>query len=326
MRTNVDAPKSVSLCTLFDSNFLLQGLTLINSIEHYSTVSISWTVLALDRNCENFLVSLKKSNLKIVNLKSIQDKDLFALIGLRPWREICWTSAACLLNYLKQKIPLGELIAYVDADCFFYSDIAVILSQLKIKGSIGIHEHRYSEDRLEFLEKSGRFNVGLICGITGKNFDDCISLWREQVLKDCSVDFEKGKCGDQTYLNDWPKLYANTVILHDKGIGCAPWNVNSYKISNEDGIIKVDSVPLKFFHFHALQIGYLGKKLALFVPASGYNLNKNEIKPIYVEYIRNMQNLIAKYPDILIPNYQRKVKWWISNFLRRNLLFSLNLK
>ena len=70
----------------------------------------------------------------------------------------------------------------------------------------------------------------------------------------------------------------------------------------------------------------LSKKLALFVPASGYKLNKNEIKPIYVEYIRSMQYLIAKYPDIPIPNYRRNVKWWLSNFLRSNLLFSLNLK
>ena len=326
MKTNLDSPKTVSLCTLFDSNFLLQGLALIKSIEKSSTLSIKWTVLALDRKSENFLASLKKSNLKIVNLNSIQDKDLYALIGRRPWREICWTSAACLLNYLKLKTPPGDLIAYVDADCFFYSDIAMTLSQLKIKGSIGIHEHRYSEDRLDFLEKSGRFNVGLISGITGKNFDDCIDLWRKQVLNDCSVDPEKGKCGDQTYLNEWPDLYEHTVIFHDKGIGCAPWNINSYKISRVNRIIKVDSVPLQFFHFHALQIGYLGKKLALFVPASGYKLNKNEIKPIYVEYIRSMQYLIAKYPDIPIPNYRRNVKWWLSNFLRSNLLFSLNLK
>ena len=86
MRTNLDSPKTVSLCTLFDSNFLLQGLALIKSIEKSSTLSIKWTVLALDRKSENFLASLKKSNLKIVNLNSIQDKDLYALIGRRPWR------------------------------------------------------------------------------------------------------------------------------------------------------------------------------------------------------------------------------------------------
>jgi hypothetical protein len=326
MLTNKDNPRSINLCTLFDSNFLLQGLALIESIEKSSTLSITWTVLALDNKTENFLTSINKTNLVILNLHSIQDRELYALIGQRPWREICWTSAACLLNYLKQKTQLGDLIAYVDADCFFYSDVAMALSQLKVEGSIGIHEHRYSKDRLDFLEKSGRFNVGLIAGIRGKNFDDCIDLWRKQVLTDCSVDPAKGKCGDQTYLNEWPELYENTVIFHDKGIGCAPWNVNNYKISRVNQMIKVDSVPLQFFHFHALKIGYFSKRLTIFVPASGYKLNRNEIKPIYDEYIRSLQYLKYKYPNIPIRKYQMNFKWWISNFSKRSLLFSLNFK
>ena len=40
--------ESVWACTLFDSNFLVQGLALIESVESNSTCNIYWTVLALD--------------------------------------------------------------------------------------------------------------------------------------------------------------------------------------------------------------------------------------------------------------------------------------
>ena len=325
MNHTVNAQQIVNLCTLFDSNFILKGLALISSVERHSSFSIKWTVLALDSFTERYLENLSHPNIEIVNLQTINDYELLALVGKRPWREICWTSAACLLNYVKNKSDEERIIAYVDADCFFYNDIFEVFDPLKIKGSIGIHEHRFSSDRASFLETSGRFNVGLVCGIVGGNFNDCIERWRNQVLEDCSVNPTLGKCGDQTYLNEWPHLYEHVVILDDKGVGGGPWNMNNYKISKISNNIYFDEVPLKFFHFHGLNIAFLNKLFAVYIPASGYKYKRSQVNYLYKQYIRNLQKLITEHPELPIPKVVKGLKWWGTNIVKFRFFFKINL-
>ena len=63
----------LNICTLFDQRYLLQGITMINSVERYASVKIRWTVLALDKITVDFLTSAKHINLEILNLDSIND-------------------------------------------------------------------------------------------------------------------------------------------------------------------------------------------------------------------------------------------------------------
>ena len=306
--------KALNLCTLFDKRFLLQGVTMIQSVERFVAEKINWTVLALDDETIQFLTEKKFVNLEIVTLDSIDDKDLKALKGIRPWNQLCWTSAACLLRYVNSKIHEGEIAGYIDADCFFFYDVLKTLKPLHSGNSIAIHEHRYSTDREKWLKLSGRFNVGLVAGVSGTEFDQCIERWRIQVLDNCEVDQSAGKCGDQTYLDEWPELYRNLFILDDKGVGVAPWNLNNYKISKKQNKILVDSHYLHFFHFHGLEIGFISRWFAIYIPASGYSLTGNQGNQIYAEYILNLMKQLRVY-EYLNPNFpKRNFIWWLTSF------------
>ena len=280
--------ESIWACTLFDSNFLVQGLALIESAEDNSSCDIYWTVLALDDLSFSVLNSLNKCNLKVVHIDEFGDLELQALKLTRAWKEFCWTSAACLLNYCLSISPVGERVVYIDADCYFFEDIYELLNPLRSKGEIAIHEHRFSRDRISWLEKSGRFNVGLVAGLNKSEFKMCISRWRGQVLNRCDVNHLEGRCGDQTYLNEWPKLYQSLHILSSPGAGLAPWNIKNYSIKKIEGILKVDSKPIFFYHFSGLEFLYFSHFITIFIPAPGYLKMKKHEREIYSSYVKHL--------------------------------------
>jgi hypothetical protein len=289
----MNMPRNLHLCTLFDGRYLPQGLALIESLEIHTDANIYWTVLALDEKAAAVLRSLPNPNIEVIEFPNFPDLELRALVGRRPWREICWTSASCLLSYcIDQGLPV-DFVGYVDADCFFFGNIENMIDEIPDDKSIAIHEHKFSSDRQEWLQRSGRFNVGVVLGRPDDYFSECIKNWRGQVLSRCVVNFDTGECGDQTYLNDWPSRYPALHVFKSKGAGVAPWNLNNYDISNRNGKLMADNEELFFFHFHGLQVRYFCRFFIFFVPASGYKLKSIPNSSIYRPYVLSSLKFLA---------------------------------
>ena len=322
---NIDN-RSINLCTLFDSKFLLQGITLIRSVQKYASGKTKWTVLALDSTTEKYLKELTDVKIEVLTLESMGDEDLLSLVGNRPWNEMCWTSAACLLRKVNQKIPTGSLAAYIDADCFFFNDIFATLSKLSGDRTIAIHEHRFSPDRAHWLPKSGRFNVGLVAGVKGTEFDKCLTRWRMQVLENCTVDKELGRCGDQTYLNEWPHLYSGLHILDSKGIGVAPWNIGNYQVHSFINQIYIDESPLHFYHFHSLQLGLISSRFQAFIPASGYKFKNREHEIIYRKYVMELSQSLNQILQEKSLVFNNDFMWWFKGLFTKRILLHWNFQ
>lgn len=322
MNRYIDGP-SIHLCTLFDVNFLAQGLALFESIESNTLANISWTVLALDDETERLLRNLQRENIAIISFHDFPDDELKSLVGIRPWREICWTSAACLLTYCLNQKDTFDFLGYIDADCFFFGDIIQMLNEIPPEKDFAIHEHNFSEDRLEWLNKSGRFNVGVVIGRREKEYVACIESWRTQVLERCDVDMLAGRCGDQTYLNDWPSQFSKLHIFQSIGVGVAPWNINNYVFSEVQGSILVNKSAVYFFHFHSLQIRKLNRFIYLFVPAAGYEFRYTPTKEIYRPYLRELNRSATQGAPIRKFNLAEDAKWLFKNGLKGKLRFFL---
>jgi hypothetical protein len=315
--------KSIRACTLFDSNFLLQGLALIESVENNSSCDVQWTVLALDESTMHALKLLNRSDVEIIYIDDFWDPELLSLRPTRPWNEFCWTSAACLLHFCLSVSEQGQRVAYIDADCYFFGDLDKLLKPLSTGYEIAIHEHRFSSDRSMWLNKSGRFNVGLVAGVNNRDFRKCIARWRDQVLERCDVNHLEGRCGDQTYLNDWPNLFPSLYILGEPGAGVAPWNIKNYKISTQNHTIKVDSEPLYFYHFSSLQFIYFSKFFALFIPADGYlNMDRKElvIYHAYVKHLMQLNNVAVRKSKVVFT-----FKSFIKHLIKRRIAFQLRI-
>src|SRR5262249_37329455 len=153
------------------------------------------------------------------------------------------------------------------------------------------HEHRYSPDRMAWFKTSGRFNVGFVAFRIGDEARACVTRWRQQTIDLCVVDPDKGLCGDQGYLNEWPDLYPNLKILQHLGGGVAPWNVNQYVVNRDHGHPTVNGIPVVFYHYHQLRtlcvtpFGLVGV-----LPAYGYELSLPVQNAFYQSYVMRLRS------------------------------------
>lgn len=292
MNTPSKETTNITLCSTFDHSFLIQALTLIRSVESNTRANINWNLLALTEECYQFLINNAQSNWNILRIEDLRDCEFSKLKSTRPWREYCWTSAAVIFNY-SLKLAHTEFVGYVDADCFFLGDIENLIREIS-SHSLIIYRHNFSTDRISWLYKSGNFNVGVILGRNNTNSATCIADWRKNVLEECVSDPEAGKCGDQTYLNDWPMNFSFVKVSDRPGASLAPWNLNNFSRVDLTKRL-VDNHDIDFFHFHGLQILAINRYLTLYQPAPGYKITTNHFLDLYMFYIRELSNSGGKY-------------------------------
>jgi hypothetical protein len=291
-------------CTLFDSNFLPLGLTMLESLKKQNKLSFIY-VLCMDNETYLSLNKLKLNNIAIINLDEIESTytELLNIKKTRNTSEYCWTLTPVLIYFTLQKFNLKR-ITYLDADLFFFSDPLIFISEmLENNKNVLITEHSY-DPKYDQTEKCGNFCVQFM---TFNNNNDGIKVlkwWKDKCIEWCFNRQEDGKFGDQKYLDSWPTIFSNEVhILSQKEKTLAPWNLNflSKKFS------KLNPV---FYHFHGFRL--FSKNHALLY--NGYYINR-KYKYIYNTYCKELtkniylmnDNNIKFYPSIEKPNIRKKI-------------------
>ena len=276
-----------------------RGLAMMESIQKTSDAPIKFTVLAMDDSTSQFLQSIKIANLQVIHLNDFTDTEFQTLAQVRPFRELCWTAASCLVRHIFKIDAESDFIIYVDSDCYFYSDILEMTTNWAGGSNIFVHEHRYSPLRKLWEDSAGRFNVGVV-GFRGKSDEawKCLERWRLQVIAVCELNPEKGLCGDQAYLNEWPDLYPGLQIMRSAGEGAAPWNVEPLLARRNKKKVLVDEQILIFYHFHALRLG-INKKLRILCSklAYGYVIPFSFRKFVYSPYLRHLRTINRRLRD-----------------------------
>ena len=240
-------------CTYFDRHYLVRGLTLYRSLKRQA-IPFTLSVLCLDDFTYASLSKLNLQELQPVSLPEFEGSDA-ALLAVKPMRttvEYYFTCSPLWIRYVLSRQPEHEVVTYLDADLYFYSNPSAVYEELGSE-SILIIGHRFPP-HLKHLEKYGIYNVGLLSFRNDANGRACLEWWREKCLEWCYDRCEDGRFADQKYLDEWPSLFANVVVAKHKGANLAPWNWAGHDISVRDGFATVDSEPLIFYHFHGLKL------------------------------------------------------------------------
>ncbi len=283
-----------NFCTLFDRNYATRGLALYHSLEQHCVADFTFTVLCLDAETRDFLARMALPRAKLLLVEDLDDPELLDVRKVRGRREFCWTCSAPLMRYMLKQAAPGEIVTYIDSDLAFLSDPQPVFDEMGTR-DIAIHEHRFSPRYRSYQRAAGIFNVGLIAVRASPEGMACIERWRMQTLEICELDPDRGYCGDQKYLEEWPSLYKNLVVLQHPGVCVAPWNVDNYVLGKERGAITVDGQPLIFYHFHGLvplTMNLFGKSVIM--PARGYELTRQQCRLIYKPYARLLRQVQAE--------------------------------
>jgi len=96
------------------------------------------------------------------------------------------------------------------------------------------------------IQLSGVFNTGLIAvGRSGRPF---LEWWASRLRRDCVLEPRAGRFVDQRVVDWVPSLFPHEV-LRDPGLNVAFWNLHERTLTHGASGIRVDSAPLRHFHF-----------------------------------------------------------------------------
>jgi len=280
-------------CTLFDRNYMYKGLSLYKSLLKHCPDFKLW-ILCMDERVYEILGKLDLEKAVLIKNSDFEDEELRKIKLTRTETEYCWTCTPSLPLYILQKNPSLEMIAYLDADLFFYSSPEPIYEEFG-KSSILIIEHRFP-DHLKHLEVNGKYNVQMLVFRNNEWGLECLKWWRERCNEWCYYRLEDGKMGDQKYLDDWTERFKGVHVLQHEGGGLALWNIANYNITERRSELFVDEDPLIFYHFHQFNILKAGSYN--YGEGGLYKLTPENAKLIYGPYIQAIEDSIRKVKKI----------------------------
>jgi hypothetical protein len=179
------------------------------------------------------------------------DEALLEAKANRSRIEYYFTCTPSLILYLLRHRVDADQLSYLDADLYFFDDPAPLFAEMG-DGSIAIIEHRYPPGSPQ-PEEGGVYNVGFLSFRRDHQAQACLEWWRERCLEWCYDRFEDGRFADQKYLDQWPSLFNQVVVLQQKGAGVAPWNVANLPLRWEGDRVSVGGEPLIFYHFSGIK-------------------------------------------------------------------------
>jgi hypothetical protein len=279
-----------NFCTLFDSFYLLKGLSLYSSLERQN-IQFHLYIFAFDDRSFTILNKLNLKNATIIPFQDWEDERLLAVKPERTKGEYCWTATTSTILYCLKKFNL-ERCTYIDADLFFFNNPELVLNQLGDK-SVLITEHHYSPE-YDQSALSGKYCVQFMTFKNNAEGLKILNWWKDRVIEWCFARRDGNKFGDQKYLDDWPERFAGLVAESGYwGGGVAPWNTLRFSFFKEDGVFKVkeggQDFKLVFFHFHNSQPYFFGGKIK--IHRGSYVFNKSAVvKEIYSTYEKELNN------------------------------------
>lgn len=278
-------------CTYFDENYLPQGMALYESLRHLK-FDFTLFIVCLNDSAYDILTELNIPQIKAIKLSEVEtfDPEFAKCREDRSLIEYYFTLSPVMPLYLFEKYPKIDILAYMDADLFFYSSPQALYDELG-DGSVLIIEHRFPE-KIKWREKYGRFNVQFQLYRRGEACFECLNWWRKKCIEYCSDQLDGERFADQKYLNQWPEKFSGIVISQLKGAGLAPWNWYNYDIKlNDSGELEVDGENLIFYHFQGFKILnrlMLNHNLGHYRKVMPYWL----LRELYLKYLRKV--VIAK--------------------------------
>lgn len=316
-------------CTYFNLFYCAKGLALYRSLEK-NVSSFKLYILCLDDETYEIFHRINLKSVELIQLKDLEarDNELSLTKATRSTIEYFFTlTPAFIFDVITTHTEI-DILTYIDSDMFVYGPVDPVYKEFS-DNSILVIEQRVPEC------VTGRFNVGYLSFRKDTWGIACLELWRKQCIEWCYDRLEGDKYGDQKYLDQWPELYPQVVILKHKGVNVSPWNADNFTFSiDNEGTFYVDEYPLIVFHFSIFKKIFGTKFFEVYDLDCGDRIRhvkkKKIYKKIYHEYaieLNECRKIISMYKcsDFIIEGTIRKKKSAANQSLLSFKIISENL-
>lgn len=241
----------MEIATLFDSNFLVEGLVCIESALRRGAETVF--ALCLDREVEHRLFD-KTERTVLIPLGDLEAfyRGLRALREARDWQSYADTLKPFFAGYLLEFYAVDE-VTLVDSDMLFWGPVATVGQIMREHDAGVLVIDREYDNPLP----SGRFNNGFVAANErGLPF---LRWWQEQCTDRCEwmTKGPEGQFGGEGYLDvihDEPDRFPEAKGIRHPGLNLAPWNLRFHTLSAQGSGLLVDGeVPLVCYHYRGFQ-------------------------------------------------------------------------
>jgi hypothetical protein len=286
-------------CTFFDHRYLAKGLALYHSLRQHCPQFQLW-ILCFDQPCYEVLSQIALPEVRLIRQEEFErsDTDLLKAKTSRTLAEYYFTCKPSLPWFVFNHHPEVDLITYLDADLFFFASPASIYQDMA-NSSIAVVGHCFSPELLS-MQVYGRYNAGWVAfrrdaeGLAG------LRWWRERCLEWCYDRIELGRFADQKYLDLLPILFQKAIVISQKGVNLARWNLRNYTLREVENQFWVDEQPLIFYHFH----GVAEVEAGIYAPNLENELFTGAVYALFVQYFQVLnslkQQLAPWFPQVSI--------------------------
>ena len=181
----------MNFCTLFDSYYMLKGISLYKSLEKV-TDDFHLYVMAFDRECYDKLKAIGFERMTVELSDDFESPELLAVKPTRTKAEYCWTCGPSVIWYFLTKYELED-ITYLDSDLFFLKAPKVVYDEIA-GSSVAITEQGLSEKDAGLY---GKYCVQYMYFKNDQEGRKTLKWWRDRCIEWCFQRFEDGKYGDQ---------------------------------------------------------------------------------------------------------------------------------
>lgn len=263
-----------SYCTLFDKNYLYQGVALHDSLVANSR-GFTLYALAMDEEAFVTLAKLGRESLVPMRVEELLTDEVRSLRARTSHGQFCWASQPLFCLYLLDRFGL-DMVTYLESDSLFFSDPEPLFRELG-SDSVSLVPHNYSPG-LDQKDKSGVFCVQFNAFRDDARARAVLADWKTQNFR-----YDRSRplyYPGQICMDSWPGRFQGVKVITHKGAGVAPWNVRAYEVAVRNGAPEVDKVPVVFYHFH--QYGRLDSGAH---DLSGYPIRRSVIDAFYQPYV-----------------------------------------
>lgn len=250
----------INLCTLFDSGYMDRGIVLYKSLEAHADAFCLY-ILCMDKLSYETLKKLGLQNAILISEADILDEVLIKIKKERQRSEYCWTCTPLLVEYVLNHYPVKDC-TYIDADMMFYGNPKILLDELHAAdASVGIIGHRFPKNIAKSKRERyyGRYCVEFNTFLNDERGRAVLSDWKENCLKQCTMELGESGFGDQKYLEKWEDEFEGIYEYKNVGAGVAPWNICDYRPEILDENVQLiyrrkERCNLIFYHFQSLMV------------------------------------------------------------------------
>jgi hypothetical protein len=267
-----------SYCTLFDKNYLYQGIALYRSLGRHAS-EFTLYVLCMDDEAHALLARMAAPNLIPVPVEALITPDVAQLRARTTHGQFCWACQPLICQYVLDHFGV-DMVTYLESDSLFFSDPEVLFAELGER-SVSLVPHKFSAE-FDNSASAGLFCVQFNAFRNDAGAREALADWRAACFRyDKSA--PKSYPG-QTCLDDWPKRFPCVAVLHDPGAGVAPWNIRGYKLDGNAQSPRVNGAPVVFYHYHQY-----GRFRSGAHELGSYPMTREVIECFYVPYVHELR-------------------------------------